>query len=94
MAQPQPSLAGAERIRALKDDGSVFQAFDAYPWNKDKTFMVLPLSLGQLFTERSQLTNCNSLVSTPSSANQTNKTPMHLSATWPSMPVSSTTPKE
>ncbi|CAM1503924.1 Fc.00g015150.m01.CDS01 [Cosmosporella sp. VM-42] len=39
MAQPQPSLSGAERIRALKDEDSVFQAFNAYPWKKDKMFM-------------------------------------------------------
>ncbi|KAF7546186.1 hypothetical protein G7046_g9375 [Stylonectria norvegica] len=40
MAQPpQQAIPGAERIRALKDNDSVFQAFDAYPWTKDKMFM-------------------------------------------------------
>ncbi|KAH7157041.1 hypothetical protein EDB81DRAFT_411254 [Dactylonectria macrodidyma] len=40
MAQPsQSALSGAERIRALKNEGAVFQAFDAYPWKKDKMFM-------------------------------------------------------
>ncbi|KAF7544795.1 hypothetical protein G7Z17_g9666 [Cylindrodendrum hubeiense] len=40
MAQPsEAALSGAGRIRALKDEGAVFQAFDAYPWKKDKMFM-------------------------------------------------------
>ncbi|KAH7015301.1 hypothetical protein EDB80DRAFT_864715 [Ilyonectria destructans] len=40
MAQPPPAaLSGADRIRALKDEGAVFEAFDAYPWTKDKMFM-------------------------------------------------------
>ncbi|KPM34929.1 hypothetical protein AK830_g11637 [Neonectria ditissima] len=40
MAQPaQDPLSGADRIRALKEDDAVFQAFDAYPWKKDKMFM-------------------------------------------------------
>ncbi|KAK2605910.1 hypothetical protein QQS21_003636 [Conoideocrella luteorostrata] len=39
MAQPSSSLSGAERIRSLQDEDAVFQAFDAYPWTKDKTFL-------------------------------------------------------
>ncbi|KAK7417130.1 hypothetical protein QQX98_004733 [Neonectria punicea] len=40
MAQPaQDPISGADRIRALKEDDAVFQAFDAYPWKKDKMFM-------------------------------------------------------
>ncbi|EFY95723.1 hypothetical protein MAA_08867 [Metarhizium robertsii ARSEF 23] len=39
MAQPEPSLPGADRIRSLKDEDSIFQAFDAYPWTKDTMFL-------------------------------------------------------
>ncbi|GAB0133832.1 hypothetical protein EsDP_00002226 [Epichloe bromicola] len=39
MAQPTPCLSGAERIRSLQDDDSIFRAFDAYPWTKDKMFL-------------------------------------------------------
>jgi hypothetical protein len=39
-AQPAPSLSGADRIRALKDDDDIFQAFDMYPWTKDPAFKV------------------------------------------------------
>ncbi|PNY26655.1 Uncharacterized protein TCAP_03425 [Tolypocladium capitatum] len=40
MAQQPPQFAsGADRIRSLTDDDSIFQAFDAYPWTKDKAFM-------------------------------------------------------
>ncbi|KAM5351943.1 hypothetical protein ACJ41O_004666 [Fusarium nematophilum] len=35
----QRPLAGADGIRALKDDNAVFTAFDTYPWAKDKNFM-------------------------------------------------------
>ncbi|CVK86845.1 uncharacterized protein FMAN_05901 [Fusarium mangiferae] len=35
----QGSLAGADRIRALKDETAIFTAFDTYPWTKDKNFM-------------------------------------------------------
>lgn len=38
--QSSQSLAGADRIRALKDDDAIFTAFDTYPWTKDKNFMV------------------------------------------------------
>ena len=38
--QPAQSAPGADRIRSLTDDDSVFQAFDAYPWTKDKAFLV------------------------------------------------------
>ncbi|KAG8669099.1 hypothetical protein FPOAC2_08415 [Fusarium poae] len=37
--QSSQSLAGADRIRALKDDDAIFTAFDTYPWTKDKSFM-------------------------------------------------------
>lgn len=40
MAQPTPSLTGTGRIRSLKNQDAIFQAFDSYPWKKDKTFMV------------------------------------------------------
>ncbi|ROT43524.1 hypothetical protein SODALDRAFT_327729 [Sodiomyces alkalinus F11] len=36
MTQPMP---GAERIRAIQDQDGMYQAFDSYPWTKDKTFM-------------------------------------------------------
>jgi hypothetical protein len=36
----QRPLAGADSIRALKDDNAIFTAFDSYPWTKDKMFMV------------------------------------------------------
>ena len=51
-AEPQP-LAGTDRIRSLKDEDAVFRAFDSYPWNKDKTFMVLtPLSkITEIYTD-------------------------------------------
>jgi hypothetical protein len=39
MDQPQ-SLSGADSIRSLKDDDTIFKAFDAYPWKKDPAFMV------------------------------------------------------
>ncbi|RSL97361.1 hypothetical protein CEP52_010957 [Fusarium oligoseptatum] len=35
----QRPLAGADSIRALKDDNAIFTAFDSYPWTKDKMFM-------------------------------------------------------
>jgi hypothetical protein len=38
--QPSQSFNGADRIRALKDDNSIFTAFDTYPWKKDNNFMV------------------------------------------------------
>ncbi|KAL4723274.1 hypothetical protein ACLX1H_009764 [Fusarium chlamydosporum] len=37
--QSSHSLTGADRIRALKDDNSIFTAFDTYPWKKDNNFM-------------------------------------------------------
>jgi len=42
MAEPEalPPLPGAERIRAIKDEAGRYKAFDAYPWTKDRTFMV------------------------------------------------------
>jgi hypothetical protein len=42
MSQPDPSpaLSGADGIRSLKDEDSVYQAFDAYPWAKDTMFLV------------------------------------------------------
>ncbi|OAA35686.1 hypothetical protein NOR_07877 [Metarhizium rileyi] len=39
MAQSEPSLPGADRIRSLKDEDAVFQAFDSYPWTKDTMFL-------------------------------------------------------
>ncbi|KAL2759669.1 hypothetical protein ACRALDRAFT_1074133 [Sodiomyces alcalophilus JCM 7366] len=36
MTQPMP---GAERIRAIQDPDGMYQAFDSYPWTKDKTFL-------------------------------------------------------
>ncbi|KAH8178077.1 hypothetical protein LIA77_03159 [Sarocladium implicatum] len=40
MAQPtQPPLPGADRIRSLQDEDSIYQAFDSYPWKKDTMFM-------------------------------------------------------
>ncbi|GJN84904.1 hypothetical protein PLIIFM63780_008468 [Purpureocillium lilacinum] len=44
MAQPppphqQPTASGADRIRSLTDQDSIFQAFDSYPWVKDKAFL-------------------------------------------------------
>ncbi|KAI5466936.1 hypothetical protein BGZ63DRAFT_369939 [Mariannaea sp. PMI_226] len=38
-AQPQGRHAGLEGIRSLKDEDAIFQAFDSYPWQKDKNFM-------------------------------------------------------
>jgi hypothetical protein len=40
MAQSYGSLPGSERIRAIKDEDGMFTAFDAYPWTKDRMFMV------------------------------------------------------
>jgi hypothetical protein len=40
MAETVPSLPGSERIRAIKDEDGTFEAFDAYPWKKDRMFMV------------------------------------------------------
>ncbi|CAG7556704.1 unnamed protein product [Fusarium equiseti] len=37
--QSSQSFNGADRIRALKDDNSIFTAFDTYPWKKDNNFM-------------------------------------------------------
>ncbi|KAG6025725.1 hypothetical protein E4U41_001463 [Claviceps citrina] len=36
---PTPPLPGADRIRSLQDTDSIFHAFDAYPWTKDRTFL-------------------------------------------------------
>ncbi|KAJ6441933.1 hypothetical protein O9K51_05484 [Purpureocillium lavendulum] len=33
------TASGADRIRSLTDDDSIFQAFDSYPWTKDKAFL-------------------------------------------------------
>lgn len=51
-AEPQP-LAGTDRIRSIKDEDAVFRAFDSYPWNKDKTFMVLtpPRNSTKVYTD-------------------------------------------
>lgn len=50
----QRPLAGADSIRALKDDNAIFSAFDSYPWTKDKMFMVThksnPCSQSSLLT--------------------------------------------
>lgn len=40
MAEPQPPFPGADRIRSLTDQDSIFRAFDAYPWTKDSAFLV------------------------------------------------------
>lgn len=40
MASSSQALPGADRIRSLKDEDAVFQAFDSYPWKKDPMFMV------------------------------------------------------
>lgn len=40
MAESPAPLSGADRIRSLSGDDAVFEAFDSYPWKKDKTFMV------------------------------------------------------
>ncbi|KAG5975909.1 hypothetical protein E4U55_007533 [Claviceps digitariae] len=37
--QPTAALPGADRIRSLQDDDDIFNAFDAYPWKKDKMFL-------------------------------------------------------
>lgn len=42
-SNPQP-LSGAERIRSLTDEDAIFQAFDSYPWKKDKSFIVSRLA--------------------------------------------------
>ncbi|KAL7944436.1 hypothetical protein V8C42DRAFT_326768 [Trichoderma barbatum] len=39
MAEPQEPYPGADRIRSLTDQDSVFKAFDAYPWTKDEAFL-------------------------------------------------------
>ncbi|PTB43372.1 hypothetical protein M441DRAFT_136177 [Trichoderma asperellum CBS 433.97] len=39
MAEPQPPFPGADRIRSLTDQDSIFKAFDAYPWTKDSEFL-------------------------------------------------------
>ncbi|UNI20031.1 hypothetical protein JDV02_006163 [Purpureocillium takamizusanense] len=39
MAQPPPTASGADRIRSLTDQDAIFQAFDSYPWSKDKAFL-------------------------------------------------------
>ncbi|KAL7922960.1 hypothetical protein ACQKWADRAFT_290835 [Trichoderma austrokoningii] len=39
MADPQPPFPGADRIRSLTDQDSIFRAFDAYPWTKDSAFL-------------------------------------------------------
>ncbi|KAH6610245.1 hypothetical protein Trco_000265, partial [Trichoderma cornu-damae] len=39
MAEPQEPFPGADRIRSLTDQDSVFKAFDAYPWTKDSAFL-------------------------------------------------------
>ncbi|KFH41610.1 hypothetical protein ACRE_076750 [Hapsidospora chrysogenum ATCC 11550] len=39
MSTDPQALAGADRIRSLKDEDAIFQAFDSYPWRKDKAFM-------------------------------------------------------
>lgn len=39
MAEPQPPFPGADRIRSLTDQDSIFRAFDAYPWTKDSAFL-------------------------------------------------------
>ncbi|PHH89793.1 hypothetical protein CDD83_5254 [Cordyceps sp. RAO-2017] len=35
----QPLLPGSDRIRSLQDEDSIYQAFDGYPWSKDKSFL-------------------------------------------------------
>ncbi|KAG5962972.1 hypothetical protein E4U57_006595 [Claviceps arundinis] len=39
MALQPPPLSGADRIRSLQTDDDIFNAFDAYPWTKDKSFL-------------------------------------------------------
>ncbi|KAL7795275.1 hypothetical protein V8C37DRAFT_375035 [Trichoderma ceciliae] len=39
MAEPQQPFPGADRIRSLTDQDSIFKAFDAYPWTKDSAFL-------------------------------------------------------
>ncbi|RFU81745.1 hypothetical protein TARUN_447 [Trichoderma arundinaceum] len=39
MAEPQEPFPGADRIRSLTDQDSIFKAFDAYPWTKDSAFL-------------------------------------------------------
>ncbi|KAL7821411.1 hypothetical protein V8C44DRAFT_314490 [Trichoderma aethiopicum] len=39
MAEPQESFPGADGIRSLKDQDSIFRAFDSYPWTKDAAFL-------------------------------------------------------
>ncbi|KJZ80362.1 hypothetical protein HIM_00212 [Hirsutella minnesotensis 3608] len=36
---PSQPLSGTDGIRSLQDQDSIFRAFDAYPWSKDKTFL-------------------------------------------------------
>jgi hypothetical protein len=36
-------LPGAEHIRSLESEDAVYTAFDAYPWKKDKMFIVSSL---------------------------------------------------
>ncbi|RDA83410.1 hypothetical protein CP532_4816 [Ophiocordyceps camponoti-leonardi (nom. inval.)] len=58
MAQsPSPSqpLSAAHGIRCLQDQDSIYQAFDSYPWSKDKTFLSgLSAILGDSNTGTSQ----------------------------------------
>ncbi|EGR52849.1 uncharacterized protein TRIREDRAFT_102799 [Trichoderma reesei QM6a] len=39
MAEPQEPFPGADGIRSLKDQDSIFRAFDSYPWTKDAAFL-------------------------------------------------------
>ncbi|PFH59084.1 hypothetical protein XA68_12824 [Ophiocordyceps unilateralis] len=39
MAQPPSSSPPLSAIRSLQHQDSIYQAFDTYPWNKDKTFL-------------------------------------------------------
>ena len=49
MSTDPQALAGADRIRSLKDEDAIFQAFDSYPWRKDKAFMVSESHNTQLY---------------------------------------------
>lgn len=44
MASESQPTSGADRIRSLKTEDDIFNAFDSYPWTKDKNFMVRPSS--------------------------------------------------
>jgi hypothetical protein len=47
MAENVPAIPGSERIRAIKEEDAMYNAFDAYPWTKDNMFLVsLSLAAG------------------------------------------------